>query len=212
MWVIDTHMASAYTAGVQMEFEQAEFSLAEAERITGVTTAAIRTWKRRGLLEAGGAYQKLTVFLLASLLLRRQLIAKGFDPAEARDVGDRFAADILYFAVLDTRGSCEVQGAEAAVQQFEEQFGEDDRLATQLSLVRKAATTTLVSVDGEGLKPATIEALTIDQDSIGGYYIHLVGLGRHLGAAARKPLFYIHLPTIGDKTRRVTRRVPRMTP
>ncbi|RYG79876.1 MAG: hypothetical protein EON59_15630 [Alphaproteobacteria bacterium] len=190
--------------------EEAEFILAEVEALSGLTAETVRSWRRKGYLPPVKAYAKITVTELASLVIRKRLTNYGFGPAESQAVADRHAPLLLYYAVLDTKGSCEVRGTLQALIQFEGELGEDANLAKEVAGVERSAATVLVSIDGSELVPEATEELDIGEDSGDGYFINLRGLGRQLGAAAGKPLVKIQLPVAdGDRSRQLVRRFPR---
>lgn len=193
-----------------IEREEAEFTLAEVEALTGFGTETIRAWKKRGFLPPQARYAKVTLRELASVALRKYLMNHGFGPADARDLANQYAAMMVYIALLDTAGSCEIRGNSEALDAFEEKWGDDDELARDLSGWTGQIVTMLVSTDGSELTPDV--TLVVDQDSLTGYYINLLGLARQLGATAGKPLFKVHVKQhAAEQGRILVRRVPRMT-
>lgn len=193
-----------------MHREEAEFILTEVEALSGLTAETVRSWRRKGYLPPTKAYAKITVTELAALVIRKRLTNYGFGPAESQHVADRHAPLLLYYAVLDTVGSCEVRGTPQALLQFEAEFDRGEDLAKEVAGVEGSPATVLVSIDGSELVAEAVQVLDIGEDSGDGYFINLRGLGRQLGAAAGKPLVKIHLPVPeGDRSRQLTRRFPR---
>jgi len=193
-----------------MRREEAEFILTEVEALSGLTAETVRSWRRKGYLPPIKAYAKITVTELAALVIRKRLTNYGFGPAESQHVADRHAPLLLYYAVLDTVGSCEVRGTLQALLQFEAEFDRGEDLAKEVAGVEGSPATVLVSIDGSELVAEAVQALDIGEDSGDGYFINLRGLGRQLGAAAGKPLVKIQLPVPdGDRSRQLTRRFPR---
>lgn len=193
-----------------MHKEEAEFILTEVEALSGLTAETVRSWRRKGYLPPIKAYAKITVTELAALVIRKRLTNYGFGPAESQHVEDRHAPLLLYYAVFETVGSCEVRGTPQALLQFESEFDGGEGLAKEVAGVEGSAATVLVSIDGSELVAEAAEALDIGEDSGDGYFINLRGLGRQLGAAAGKPLVKIQLPVPdGDRSRQLTRRFPR---
>lgn len=193
-----------------MHKEEAEFILAEVEALSGLTAETVRSWRRKGYLPPVKAYAKITVTELASLVIRKRLTTYGFGPAESQPVADRHASLLLYYAVLDTAGACEVRGTPQALVQFEAEFDRSENLAKEVAGVEDSAATVLISIDGSELVAEAAEALDIGEDNGDGYFINLRGLGRQLGAAAGKPLVKIQLSVPdGDRSRQLVRRFPR---
>lgn len=192
---------------MKIEKEEAEFSLAEVEALTGFPRETVRAWKKRGFLTPKGPYAKITLREVASLTLRKHLLNHGFGLAEARDLADSYAAMIAYIAILDTPGSCEVRGIAGALDVFEDQWGNDDKLARQLTGWSGEIVTMLVSYDGADLSPDV--SFEVSDDSLTGYYVNLTGLAHQLGGMAGKPLFKLRLAHENDQGRVQVRRVPR---
>ena len=117
---------------MMIEKEEAEFILAEVEALSGLTAETVRSWRRKGYLPPVKAYAKITVTELASLVIRKRLTTYGFGPADSQPVADRHAPLLLYYAVLDTAGACEVRGTPQALVQFEAEFDRSENLAMTL--------------------------------------------------------------------------------
>jgi DNA-binding transcriptional MerR regulator len=209
-WDIAPHLVLRYEeAEMLIDKEEAEFTLAEVERLTGFNTETVRAWRKRNYLPPQERYAKIGLRELASLAVRKQLLNHGFGPANSREIADQYAAMVTYIAVLDTPGSCEVRGTAPALTAFEEKFSADEELARTLSGMAGDVVTLLISTDSSELTPDV--ELQIDQDSLSGYYINLLGLGRQLGAEAGKPLFKVHAKLKPDEPGRIlVRRIPRL--
>ncbi len=193
-----------------IEKEEAEFTLSEVSAVTGFNAETIRAWRKRKHLSPLERYAKIGLRELASLAVRKQLLNHGFGPADSRSVGDAYAASVIYAAILDTPGSCEVHGTAAAIAAFEEAWGDDNGLGHTLAETDGRTVLWLISTDGGELVPDV--ELDVGPDSLTGYYIHLQALGNHVGAAAGKPLFKVRVKLDADEPGRVlVRRVPRMT-
>ena len=193
---------------MMIEKEEAEFSLTEVEALTGFPRETVRAWRKRGYLSPQNAYAKVTLREVASLALRKHLLNHGFGLTDARDLADRYAAMIAYIAILDTPGSCEVRGTAGALDAFEDQWGADDELARELTGCSEPTVTMLVSYDESELSPDV--SFDVDQDSLTGYYINLMGLARQLGAMIEKPLFKVRVARDEDQGRVQVRRIPRI--
>lgn len=80
----------------------AQFTPAEAERITGVSTAQQRDWRRREFLPANEGHARFDLFQLASMLVLKVLADRGIGPAAAREEADWCAASVVW-AAMDSR-------------------------------------------------------------------------------------------------------------
>ncbi|RZJ46710.1 MAG: hypothetical protein EON87_03635 [Brevundimonas sp.] len=196
---------------VQMDkLEQADFTLADVTRMTSLKGETIRAWRKRGHLPALPRYAKTELREVASLAVTKLLMDHGMPLGEARQFGEHFAPDVVYLAVLSTRGSVEVHGTERGIATFEDQWGNGDELARELAELNRSPAVVITSADGGALK--TDLKLEDDPDSQSGYYVNLEGVGRHLGANAHKPLFTVRIARKEDDDGPVlVRRVPKMS-
>lgn len=196
---------------VQMDRpEQADFTLADVTRMTNLKGETIRAWRKRGHLPALPRYAKTGLSEVASLSVTKLLMDHGMPLGEARKYGERFAPDVVYFALLSPLGSVKVHGTEKGIATFEDQWGNGDDLARELAELNRAPAFVVTSADGGALK--TDLKPEDDLDSQSGYYVNLQGVGRHLGTNAEKPLFTVQIASKEDDDGPVlVRRVPKMS-
>jgi hypothetical protein len=194
----------------------AEFSIAEVEGVAGFSADTIRTWRKRGLLANAGRYEKLDVVAVAALMIRKALVGHGLSPAATAGYGERYAPIVVFHAILDTPGVCEVRGSAEAIVEFEREFGDAWDLAAALAGVDTTKVlNVLTGTDQQEPTAGACDDLPIDPDSLTGYYVNLAGLGRQLGAKAQKPLVHIQVEDPGparptaSSARIITRRIPK---
>lgn len=77
----------------------AHFTPAEAERITGVSTALQRDWRRRNLLPSMSGHARFDVFELARMAVLKHLADRGIGPSLAGDEADWCAAAVAHAAL-----------------------------------------------------------------------------------------------------------------
>lgn len=194
---------------VEMEVTvtEAEFTLADVQRVTGFDPEVIRAWRKRNHLPPAERYAKVKTREMASLMVRKLLIDHGFTPAGSWAIADHYASSVLYFAILDTQ-ACSVIGTKAAHAAFQAEFDNNDGFARRFAGVKGALNSLLVSSDGGALEPGELPEIT--DDSLTGYYINLCGLGRQLYPLAAKPLFNVHVAVQGgDQGAEIQRLYPR---
>lgn len=192
-----------------VEKEEAEFTLTDVERLTGFNPETIRAWRKRGHLPATERYARVGTRELASLMVRKQLMEHGFGPADSQPLAEQYRSTLIYVAILDTPGACEVRGTAAALAAFEKEFDDSDSLARAFAEMDGDVVGLLVSTDGGAPHPGKLPE--ISDDSLTGYYINLRGLGRQFGAGAYKPLFTVRV-SLGsdDQGTELVRRLPGM--
>ena len=80
----------------------AQFTPAEAERITGVNTTLQRDWRRREFLPVNDGHARFDAFQLARMLTLKVLADRGIGPSLATEEADWCAASIVW-AATDSR-------------------------------------------------------------------------------------------------------------
>lgn len=184
----------------------AEFPPGEVESITGFNMDTQRTWRKRKLL---GSCRGVTE--VASLMVRKALLPHSVSPADTRPFGDERAPDVIYWALLLTRGAVEVHGPVDRVSEFFERAIESTGPVTERGLTDKVAAelagisskegpySFLMSFEGEPPVPEKNAAGEIEKiangvkDIVDGYFVSLQALGLRLGHRAQRPLVTLYL-------------------
>jgi DNA-binding transcriptional MerR regulator len=79
------------------------FTPSEAERITGVSTALQRDWRRRGYLPKSDSHARFEVFDLARLTFMKWMAERGVGPQQTHEIAEWAARGIVWeiFSVVD---------------------------------------------------------------------------------------------------------------
>lgn len=80
----------------------AQFTPAEAERITGVNTALQRDWRRRDIMPSSDGHARFDVFQLASMAVLKTLADRGIGPSLAKEEADWCAASVVWGAMASS--------------------------------------------------------------------------------------------------------------
>lgn len=81
------------------------FTPAEAEAITGVSTASQRDWRRRGFLASGDGHARFDAFDLARMLVIRLLSDRGIGPAQTAQAPSLAFGDIASICAVGALGN-----------------------------------------------------------------------------------------------------------
>lgn len=185
---------AAITAGLapaDMAFGQ--FSPKELAKISGLPSALQRVWRKRGYLPAQSGTSIFTSLQVAEYAVRYSLGRYGLSPSETAAISSTAARTVLWYALLNHYGACEVRGELPDIEQFLSKFSADHQLAEALSGA-SAAQRFIVSTDGatprlsdEDVKPADpgvhIAYLVVD----------LGAIAAKLTREAGKPLIIVNL-------------------
>lgn len=112
----------------------AKFKPGEVHKLTGMTPALQRLWKRRGQMPLGyGDPEPITARVVAEVYVRHQLALAGLPPSESADIAAKAAQIVLWFGLLSINGACAVMGPKHLVADFIDQFMNSHHIATKLS-------------------------------------------------------------------------------
>lgn len=192
-----------------MSVKQAHFTPSELAAITGLSPEMQRVWRRRGQLPEGvGSPARFNATDAAELIVRYQLSRYGVSPSESADAGKRAAPLVLWFALLDADGACEVIGSEADVLSFLERFQEGHDLAAGLAGAATRARY-VWRADGDELEfVSDLQDAGEAGEFLSGFFIDLSHAGTRLAAVAGRPLMTVELErsggTQGKRVRRLT--------
>ena len=87
-------------------FDLAQFTPAEAARITRVSTTLQRDWRRRGFLPVSEGHARFDVFALSKMLFLSCMAARGIGPSEAKPYAD-LVMNAIARAALSQEGAAE---------------------------------------------------------------------------------------------------------
>lgn len=173
----------------------ANFTPAEVGHITGFSPALQRVWKRRGQLPLRKDGPALfTAPVIAEMFVRHQLSLNGVPPGDSANLGSQSAAVVVWHALLNTDGACEVLGPHKEVQLFLSEFREDHHLATKLSGVTSEIDYRyLYRCDGSGefRRGHDIQHITATANFTTLALVDLNQMGTVLGTRARRPLLTV---------------------
>ena len=110
------------------------FKPAELFKLTGMTPALQRVWKRRGQLPWNDQEaSEVTAWEAAEIFVRHQFAAVGVPPSESQTISSNLAPVVLWHALLNTDSACEVVGPPEEVETFIERFRAGHQLASQIT-------------------------------------------------------------------------------
>lgn len=86
-------------------FTLTTFTPSEAEKITGVSAARQRDYRRHGFMPIGDGHTRYDAYALARLWAFSLLGAQGIGPMRASDVADAIAAGVVYHSLCTSDGA-----------------------------------------------------------------------------------------------------------
>lgn len=188
-------------------FKFAEFTSTEACNIVGMSPSLLRLWRSRGQVCGGGGKSgTFDVRELAELMIKYELSKFGVSPSDSGEVSCKAAQIILWFALLNSDGTCEAIGTEADTDRFIERFRNDESVAAMLTAEPEFYQFIVKSSEGDlrFYKELTDELLAFNSTrSI--YVVSLQKAARDLAIGARRPLFTVDVS--GDTSERIVRRL-----
>ena len=173
-----------------------ELSSTEVERMTEVSGSIQRVWRSRGFLPPlDGTRARFDVFDAAAIAIRYRLSLQGHVPSETREVGARYAAHVVYWAMMHTSGLCEFLAESAAtLVAAERAFSEDEGLIAEIAgLDPEDAERFLIGTE-KGAEILPTSDLTRMQEklrTLSGMFIDLHLLAERFGLQAERPLITI---------------------
>lgn len=159
-----------------------------------------RVWRKRGHLPSlTDARAKFDVFQAAQVMLLQALAARGIPPSKGMNTAKKFGNLILFAALLDGEGSCEVTGPKEAVEEFVRAYGLDTSIISELARAEvNAVPPYLVAYDEEA--PVLAAALPDEEGhhiAATGAFFNLVALGLRFSARLGKPLVCVRVTLKG---------------
>lgn len=130
----------------------------------------------------------------------------GVPPSETNEIGSAAAQIMLWFALLNSDGTCEVNGTHEDTSSFLEHFAEDERIASALTAEPKVRRYLWKGPDEKLSFTADIAKVIGAQDQRAMTFIDLERSAFDLAKRAGKPLFSIDVSgdAIGRRVRRLT--------
>lgn len=163
---------------------------AELESVTGLSTAMQRVWRQRGFLPSpANKHARFSLLEAAEMMVRHTLSARGFPPSQSSKAGAIAAPVVLWCALMDGDGACEVVGPESEVEAFEYAYCLDDKIIRDVVPVEGNPRRYLLAFDNE--EPELEDGLgaVIDgSNAESGYFINLEVLGRRFVERLGRPL------------------------
>lgn len=188
-------------------FEFAKFTSTETCDIVGMSPALLRLWRSRGQVSGGGG--KSATFdarEVAELMIKYELSKFGVSPSDSGETSCKAAQIMLWFALLNSDGTCEAIGTEADTDRFIERFKTDHLVAAMLTGEPEFLQFIVKSSVGDltFYKELTDELLAFNSTrSI--YVVSLQKAALDLAIGARRPLFSVDVS--GDTPERIVRRL-----
>ena len=188
------------------------FSASELTAMTGMSGPLVRLWRNRGQLPGGGRPEPtFSSRDVAEIMIRYDLSLFGVAPGQTAEIGCEAARYLLWFALLNMDGACEIVGTEDDCEQFLKQFEKDAGIANALVGLngKDSAFRYLVSQGRDDLVFLKAEedlANTLDSRRV--FYIDLDRAAYDLMMQAQRPLYSIDVSgdAIGRRVRRLTGR------
>jgi hypothetical protein len=171
-------------------------SASELEQVSDLSTGMQRVWRQRGYLppiERGHA--RFDLRTAASVMVRQALSQRGLSPAESAEHGDLAAPMVIFSALMDADGACEVVGEPHAVTAFADAYLKDTSLISKLAGVDPGGVRRYM-LAFEDDPPELDDDLGSVIDASGaasGCFINLLVLGERLADRLRRPLIRVEL-------------------
>lgn len=190
------------------------FSASELTTIADIPGQIQRLWRSRGQLPGGGRKSgNFDAREAAEIMVRYDLSRLGVPPSETDEIGSAAAQIMLWFALLNSDGTCEVNGTQEDTANFLKRFQQDERIAGALTAEPKVQRY-LWKAPGDKLSFATDIAKVIEaQGQWAMTFLDLEKSAFDLAEKAGKPLFSIDVSgdAIGRRVRRLTGQRPSLT-
>lgn len=179
---------------IQWRTTYAELTPAELGQVAGVPPELQRVWRKRGHLPSlNDARARFDVFLACEVILLQALALRGIPPSGGASTAKKYSHLILFAALIDGEGSCEVVGPRDAVEAFVRAYEIDTTIIAQLA---KSTFSTvlpyLVALDDQ---PPVLAPRLPDEEghhvAASGAFVNLMALGLRLSARFGKPLVHV---------------------
>ena len=188
-------------------FKFTEFTSTEASNIVGMPSTLLGLWRGRGQVSGGrGNCGTFDARQLAELMIKYELSKCGVSPSDSAEVSCKAAQIALFFALLNSEGTCEAIGTQADTQRFIERFSNDTSVAAMLTAKPELYQFLVVSSDGNvSFHKELTDGLLALGSTRPGYVISLQEAARDLATGARRPLFTVDVS--GDTPEPIIRQV-----
>ena len=191
----------------------AVFKPADLFKLTGMTSALQRVWKRRGQLPWSDQEKfEVTAWDAAEIFVRHQFAAVGVPPSESQAISGDMAPIVLWHALLNTDSACEVVGPPDEVEVFINKFRDGHQLASHITgVASNDAFRYVYKFTGleKFLFSQELGSVIAGSDFTSLISLNLEYLGTLLGARAGRSLITIELPGDGGPGSKWTRRLTR---
>lgn len=173
---------------------QAKFTPSELAEMTGLSAEMQRVWRRRKQLPEGeGNPTRFSAFEAAEVIVRYELSRYGVSPGASAELGKQAAPLVLWFALINADGACEVIGHDPDVSNFLREFEHQRHLAMAL-----AGVATLYRyvwrADGDNVGLVSdLQDVGAPGEVLSGFFIDLSHAGTRLAEVAGRPLMTVEL-------------------
>jgi hypothetical protein len=186
---------------------ESTFSAAELAAITGMPLNLQRVWRSRGQLPGGSGKQaRFSSHDVAEIMIRHHLALNGIPPGDSSAIGRRAAEQVLWCALVNFDGACEVLGQTSDTDEFLNLFKKDVEVAHELAGNDEVAWFLIRGDGGELMLVSDLAELIHDRRFISSFFIDLDIAAQQLIERAERPLFSVNVSpgTFGRRFRRVT--------
>ncbi|MCL6740576.1 hypothetical protein LZ518_05450 [Sphingomonas sp. RB56-2] len=177
-----------------------EFSPGELSQMTGFSQDLQRVWRKRGQLAgSSGKTARFNVLKVAELFVRHELSLWGISPKDSIVVGSEAAPNVLYFALLNGDGACQVTGTLSQAEKFIAEFAGGDEIAREMSGCTDNSRFIWSPQRNDFRMAADMGPLLAQEIHTSILVLDLGAMGTTLANRATRPLFSVHGPTLASE-------------
>lgn len=200
-------MSSSYASALsRCLVTYATYSPAELAQISGLSTDMQRVWRKRGqLVPLPSGHARFHPKEVIEIAIKYALSKLGVAPAEAPELGALPINAVIYHALLNSDGACELIGPASEIDAFMDDFRDSHELA--LALAEHPSHSNYLILDDED----RVRILDDPQHVFDGMGASIIAIdlqviGRRLMERGRKPILTVEFPAIagGRQVRRLT--------
>ena len=178
--------------GSTFRIEAAQFGPSDLEKVSGMPKQIARLWRSRGLLpdhpRGRATYGTREV---AEIMVRFDLSRLGVPPSVSREIAANAAQIVLWFALLNSDGACEVKGDESDVELFLAAFNRNEKVVDSISGTSDAFQFLVAFPSSEPEFATQIDNLFQSKSARAAMVIDLSQVALDLSEKVGRPLFSI---------------------
>lgn len=168
-------------------------SSSDVERMTLVSPSTQRVWRTRGYLEQLSSKRAtFDVFAIAAIAIRYELSLQGRSPAETSSIGAQYAANVVYFTLMNTSGVCDLLAlSDEKLKSAERQFLMSDDLISHICKLDSRIAPDryiFISEPDRFASGQEVSKVQLELSARSGAFVDLELLAEHLGRQAGRPL------------------------